>query len=46
MNPLQVPSWLVEAGTAAAELNAYAEQAKTAGGMAVYSYKGIGGQFF
>ncbi len=43
---MHVPSWLVEEGTTAKELIAFAEQAKAAKGMAVYQFHGIGGQFF
>jgi hypothetical protein len=46
LNTMQVPSWLVEEGTTAKELIAFAEKVKQSGGMGVYQFHGIGGQFF
>lgn len=46
LNAMQVPSWLVLTGTSLAQLIAFAEKAKEAGGMGVYQFHGIGGQIF
>jgi peptidoglycan/xylan/chitin deacetylase (PgdA/CDA1 family) len=46
LNPLQVPSWMVEEGTTLPELIAFAEHVKTAGGMGVYQFHGVGAEFF
>ncbi|MDJ1482470.1 polysaccharide deacetylase family protein [Cytophagaceae bacterium YF14B1] len=46
LNPMQVPSWLVEEGTTLNELIAFAEKVKQAGGMGIYQFHGIGGEFF
>lgn len=46
LNPMQVPSWLVEEGTTLNDLIAFAEKIKQAGGMGIYQFHGIGGEFF
>ncbi|MBD2720732.1 polysaccharide deacetylase family protein [Hymenobacter armeniacus] len=46
LNPMQVPSWLVEPGTTLPELIAFAEKTKQAHGMGVYQFHGVGGQIF
>lgn len=46
LDVMHVPSWLVEEGTTSQELIAFAEKAKASGGMAIYQFHGIGGQFF
>ncbi|AHJ95335.1 polysaccharide deacetylase family protein [Hymenobacter swuensis] len=46
VNPMQVPSWMVEEGTALPELIAFAERVKKAGGLGVYQFHGVGGKFF
>lgn len=46
LDPMKVPSWLVEEGTTLAELVAFAEQARRTGGLAVYQFHGVDGEFF
>lgn len=46
IDPMLVPSWLVEEGTTLNQLIEFAEKVKQTGGMAVYQFHGIGGQFF
>jgi peptidoglycan-N-acetylglucosamine deacetylase len=46
IDPLKIPSWLVEEGTSLQSLIAFAERARTSGVMAVYQFHGIGGEFF
>jgi peptidoglycan-N-acetylglucosamine deacetylase len=46
LNSMKVPSWLVEEGTTAEELIAFAKKVKEAGGMGVYQFHGIGSEFF
>ncbi|WP_201981903.1 polysaccharide deacetylase family protein [Hymenobacter rubidus] len=46
LNPMQVPSWMVEPGTTLPELIAFAEKVQQAHGMGVYQIHGVGGQIF
>ncbi|HEX8329002.1 MAG TPA: polysaccharide deacetylase family protein [Hymenobacter sp.] len=46
INPMQMPSWMVEQGTTLAELVAFAEKAKKAGGVGIYQFHGVGAEFF
>lgn len=45
IDPLKVPSWAVEEGTTADSLIAFAEKVKTTGGMGVFQFHGVGGQW-
>lgn len=46
LNTMQVPSWFVEEGTTLDKLIAFAEKVKKSGGMGVYQFHGVGGEFF
>ncbi|HTF27380.1 MAG TPA: polysaccharide deacetylase family protein [Flavitalea sp.] len=43
---MKAPSWMVEEGTTVKELIEFAEKVKKSGGMGIYQFHGIGGQFF
>jgi len=45
-DPMKMPSWMVEEGTTLAELVAFAENVKKAGGMGIYQFHGVGAEFF
>lgn len=46
LNTMQVPSWLVEEDTTLEQLIRFAEKVKKSGGLGVYQFHGIGGEFF
>lgn len=46
LDKTKVPSWLVEEGTTLAELVAFAERVRQAGGLGVYQFHGVGAEFF
>src|SRR5690606_22354603 len=46
LDPLKIPSWLVEEGSSLESLVAFAERAQASGVMAVYQFHGVGGEFF
>ena len=46
LNPMQVPSWLVQEGTTLEELVAFAKKVKANGGLGIYQFHGVGGEFF
>jgi peptidoglycan/xylan/chitin deacetylase (PgdA/CDA1 family) len=46
INIMKMPSWMVEEGTTLTELIDFAERTKKAGGMGIYQFHGIGGEFF
>jgi len=45
LDPLLVPAWGVGAGSNGDQLVAFAEKAKQAGGMAVFMFHGVGGDY-
>ncbi|WP_295124976.1 polysaccharide deacetylase family protein [uncultured Chitinophaga sp.] len=42
----KVPSWLVPEGTSGEALIAFAQKVKQQGGMGIYQFHGVGGEFF
>lgn len=46
LNPMKVPSWLVEEGTTLIELIDFAKEVKAKGKMGVYQFHGIGSPLF
>lgn len=46
INMMQVPSWHVQEGTGLDELIAFAEKVKSANGLGVFQFHGIGGPLF
>jgi peptidoglycan/xylan/chitin deacetylase (PgdA/CDA1 family) len=45
LNPLKVPSYAVDENTPADSLIAYAERVKASGGLGIFQFHGIGGQW-
>lgn len=45
LNPMLVPSWIVEENTSLDELIEQAEKIKQSGGMGIFQFHGIGGQW-
>ncbi len=46
LNPMKVPSWLVEEGTTLTELISFVKEVKEKGKMGVYQFHGIGSPLF
>ncbi|MCB2408428.1 polysaccharide deacetylase family protein [Hymenobacter lucidus] len=46
LDPMKVPSWMVEEGTSVQELVAFAERVRQAGGLGIYQFHGVGAEFF
>jgi peptidoglycan-N-acetylglucosamine deacetylase len=46
LNTMQVPSWFVEEGTTLEKLISFAEKVKKNGGLGIYQFHGVGGEFF
>lgn len=46
LDPMKVPSWMVEEGTSLEQLITFAENVRKSGGMGIYQFHGVGAEFF